>query len=83
VDVHRLVRIGGAWTTHGGARLKVWRTALAERPGESLAVPTGDGEGGDGTLHLVEVQPEGRRRMPAAAWANGVHWDPAADRLGT
>jgi methionyl-tRNA formyltransferase len=84
VDIHRLVRIGGAWTTHRGARLKVWRTALAENPGESpaesLAVPTGDG---DGTLHLVEVQPEGRRRMPAAAWANGVHWDPATDRLGT
>ena len=82
VDIHRLVRIGGAWTTHRGARLKVWRTALAERPGESLAVPAGD-SGGDGTLHLVEVQPEGRRRMPAAAWANGVHWDPATDRLGT
>ena len=82
VDVHRLVRIGGAWTTHRGARLKVWRTSLAERPGESLAVPTGDGAA-EGTLQLVEVQPEGRRRMPAAAWANGVHWDPATDRLGT
>jgi methionyl-tRNA formyltransferase len=78
VDIHRLVRIGGAWTTYSGARLKVWRTALTENPGESLAVPTGDG-----TLHLVEVQPEGRRRMPAAAWANGAHWDPTTDRLGT
>jgi methionyl-tRNA formyltransferase len=86
VDIHRLVRIGGAWTTHGGARLKVWRTALAERPGESLPVPTGvgGGDGGaEGVLHLVEVQPEGRRRMAAAAWANGAHWDPAIDRLGT
>ena len=29
VDLHRLVRVGGAWTTFGGARLKVWRTAAA------------------------------------------------------
>ena len=28
IDLHRLVRIGGAWTTHHGHRLKVWRTAL-------------------------------------------------------
>ncbi|HEY8523465.1 MAG TPA: methionyl-tRNA formyltransferase [Acidimicrobiales bacterium] len=77
VEIHRLVRIGGAWTTHRGTRLKVWATALDERPG-SLPVPAGDGQ-----LHLVEVQPEGRKRMPAAAWANGVHWDPATDRLGT
>jgi methionyl-tRNA formyltransferase len=79
VDIHRLVRIGGAWTTHRGARLKLWRASLAERPGESLAVPAGGG----GTVHLVEVQPEGKRRMPAAAWANGVRWDPATDRLAT
>src|SRR3546814_9956715 len=26
VDIHRLVRIGGAWTTHQGRRLKIWRT---------------------------------------------------------
>ncbi len=78
IEIHRLVRIGGAWTTHRGARLKVWRTSLDPRPGSSLAVPAGDGP-----LHLVEVQPEGRRHMPAAAWANGVHWDPATDGLGT
>lgn len=76
IDIHRLVRVGGAWTTHEGARLKLWATALDERPG---SVPVA---AGDGPLYLVEVQPEGRRRMPAAAWANGVHWR-AGDRLGT
>jgi methionyl-tRNA formyltransferase len=76
VEVHRLVRIGGAWTTHHGARLKVWATTLHDRPG---TVPV---EAGDGPIHLVEVQPEGKRRMPAAAWANGVRWDPS-DKLGT
>jgi methionyl-tRNA formyltransferase len=65
--IHRLVRVGGAWTTHHGQRLKVWRTSL--RPGgrDSVEVPAGDG-----AIWLVEVQPEGRRRMPAAAWANGL-----------
>jgi methionyl-tRNA formyltransferase len=73
VAIHRLVRVGGAWTTHDGARLKLWRTALAAAPPDSVRVPTGDGE-----IHLVEVQPEGRRRMPAAAWANGVAGDVVA-----
>jgi methionyl-tRNA formyltransferase len=77
VEIHRLVRIGGAWTTHRGHRLKVWRTALAPAGQGDVAVPAGDG-----TIQLVEVQPEGRRRMSARAWANGVHWGPG-DRVGT
>ena len=32
VDVHRLVRLGGAWTTYHGRRLKVWRTTTSRRP---------------------------------------------------
>lgn len=76
VEIHRLVRVGGAWTTHKGTRLKLWATALDERP-DSVPVAAGDGP-----LYLVEVQPEGRRRMPAAAWANGVRWR-SGDRLGT
>ena len=51
VELHRTVRVGGAWTTLHGRRLKVWRTRLAEgdalEPGEidaaSLRVGTGDG----------------------------------------
>jgi methionyl-tRNA formyltransferase len=77
VDIHRLVRIGGAWTTHRGHRLKVWRTALVPGGPGDVAVPTGDGP-----IQLVEVQPEGRRRMSARAWANGVHWRPG-DQVGT
>jgi methionyl-tRNA formyltransferase len=68
IAVHRLVRIGGAWTTFHGKRLKVWRTALDPVAG-TVAVPAGDGP-----LHLLEVQPEGKPRMPAAAWANGARW---------
>lgn len=73
--VHRLVRIGGAWTTHRGARLKVWRTSLAPvRDGIEVAA-------GDGPLWLAEVQPEGRRRMPARAWANGLGEPPDFPRV--
>ncbi len=66
VDIHRLVRVGGAWTTHQGRRLKVRRTRLTS----------------DGELELLEVQPEGKGRMPMAAWANGARWQPG-DPLGT
>lgn len=76
VTVHRVVRLGGAWTTHRGRRLKVLRTAVP---------PVGDGPqvpAGDGPVELVEVQPEGKAPMPARAWANGARWR-GGDRLGT
>ena len=75
LDVHRRVRLGDAWTTHAGHRLKVWRTRVP--PGGGVVVPAGDGP-----VELVEVQPEGKARMPAAAWANGARWQPG-DRLGS
>lgn len=75
VDVHRRVRVGDAWTTHRGKRLKVWRTALPA--GTGVVVPTGTEP-----IELVEVQPEGKPRMAAQAWANGAHWLDG-DRLGT
>ena len=76
IDVHRRVRLGDAWTTHRGKRLKVWRTNVP---------PAGDGprvRAGDGEVELVEVQPEGKGRMAGAAWANGAHWA-TGDPLGT
>jgi len=75
LDVHRRVRLGGAWTTHDGRRLKVWRTRVP---------PAGDGPWvatADGRVELVEVQPEGKARMSATAWANGARWRPG-DGLG-
>jgi methionyl-tRNA formyltransferase len=76
-DLHRVVRLGGAWTTFRGKRLKVWRTAVepvddiggTTPPGELV----GDGVGtGDGVLRLIEVQPEGRARQSVADWRNGA-----------
>jgi methionyl-tRNA formyltransferase len=69
----------GASTALAGARLKVYRVSPAgpawpgATPGELRA---GDGgptvATGAGALRLEEVQPEGRRRMPAADWARGA-----------
>ena len=69
-ELHRWVRLGGAWTTFRGRRLKVWRSALPPT-GDGIEVPTGDG-----VLELVEVQPEGKPRMAARAWANGARPEP-------
>jgi methionyl-tRNA formyltransferase len=84
VELHRVVRVGGAWTTHRGRRLKVWRAAVeaeaAAAPGEldGTGMLVGTGQGG---LRLLEVQPEGRARQPAGAWARGARLRPG-ERLG-
>ncbi len=66
--IHRQVRVGGAFTTWQGKRFKIHRTRLTAGDGV-LVVPTGSGE-----LELLEVQPEGKSRMDAGAWANGARW---------
>ncbi len=81
-SIHRLVRLGGAWTTFRGKRLKIHKaTPVVAAEGESgtidgLVVATDDGG-----LELAVVQPEGRARVDAAAWRNGAHPGPD-DRLG-
>jgi methionyl-tRNA formyltransferase len=85
VQLHRVVRLGQAWTTFRGKRLRILRARLGDgghlAPGEidadTLRVGTGDG-----SLELVEVQPEGRGPQPASAWRNGARLQPGA-RLGT
>jgi methionyl-tRNA formyltransferase len=66
---------GGAFVLLDGAPFKIWRAVPAEgsmRPGEITVTRQGVLVGtGEGTLRLLEVQPSGRRRMDAAAWARG------------
>ena len=87
VELHRLTRLGRAWTTFRGRRLKVVRATLAT--GTTVTGPPGTlGEDGltvatgAGALRLVEVQPEGKAPQPAEAWRNGARPGPD-DRLGT
>ena len=79
----RVVRVGGAWTTFRGRRLKVHEA----RAWPADAGPTsvqGSLQGdrvatADGTLQLLVVQPEGKGRVSFADWANGAR--PTAGEL--
>ena len=86
LDIHRLVRVGGAWTTFRTRRLKVLRTSLIEdrtgdspEPGRLAGCVVGTG---DGSLELIEVQPEGRSRQAAADWERGARIS-GDERLGS
>jgi len=73
VEIDRLVRLGVAWTTFRGKRLKVLGVEVDERHGpagaliEPLVVACWQG-----ALVLDRVQPEGKPAMAAQAWANGA-----------
>jgi methionyl-tRNA formyltransferase len=75
----------GAWTTVGAETIKLFGARVvsgltdiaAARPGDFVAAPAGGlivvaGDAADGVaVGIREVQPAGRRRMPAAAWLHG------------
>ncbi len=76
--IHNRIRAFDPWpgstcTLPSGDVLKVWRTELEEgsgAPGETLddqlRVATGNG-----ALRLIEIQPVGKKRMPAVSFLNG------------
>ncbi len=93
VHLRRVVRLGRAWTTFRGRRLRVLSAAHAESavhddgsvpvtlaPGQLDGV--GVGAGGGTRLVLEVVQPEGKRPMAAVDWLHGVRPGPD-DRLGS
>jgi methionyl-tRNA formyltransferase len=71
--LHRVVRVGRAWTTWRGKRLLVLKaevvTGIGGQPGalsgDTVATP-------EGALRLLTVAPEGRRTVPGADWARGA-----------
>jgi methionyl-tRNA formyltransferase len=83
-EVHRLVRLGRAWTTFRGKRLKVLAARLAPAAG---AVPGPGAVDGllvgtaEGALEVVTVQPEGKGPQAASDWRNGSRPQPG-ERLG-
>jgi len=84
----------GAYTTYRGRRLKIWRALPADaaggllpeqvEPGQIASVEGGRlivAAGGGSYLELLELQPEGKRRLGAAEFCRGYR--PAAgERLG-
>jgi methionyl-tRNA formyltransferase len=89
VVLDRLIRgatpAPGAWTTFRGRRLKVGPVRLGEGslPAGALEITREGVRVGTATVPVVlgEVQPEGKPRMAADAWARGVRPD-AGERLG-
>lgn len=81
VELHRLVRLGRAWTTFRGKRLKVLAARLAETDAGAGVLDGAVVGTGTGGLELVTVQPEGKGPQDAAAWRNGARPAPG-DRLG-
>jgi methionyl-tRNA formyltransferase len=90
--VGRLVRActpaPGAWTALNGTRIKLWPLAgtaddTGVPPGQ-LSVRGTQVLVGTGTrpVQLGEVQPHGKRRMPAADWARGLRLDSPGAVLG-
>ena len=72
----------GGWTTFEGERFKLGPVTMADGalpPGELMAgkntVVVGTGSG---AVRLGQVQPHGKPRMDAAAWARGVRLAPGA-----
>jgi methionyl-tRNA formyltransferase len=90
-SIHNLIRglqpWPGAFTSFRGQSLHLWRARTTDRRCDSApgTLLTGTGVfavGGDGAaLELLEVQLEGRKRMPAGVFANG-HRLTQNERLG-
>jgi methionyl-tRNA formyltransferase len=89
-DIVNLVRAMNPWpsayTVWRGSLLKVWRALLGEGSGPPGEVLVANEDGitvacGTGTVVLVEVQPEGGRRMTAGEFIRGHRVRPG-DRFG-
>jgi methionyl-tRNA formyltransferase len=78
LELHRVVRIGRAWTTWRGRRLLVL-SAHIEAGATGIVPGSLDGEmvaTGAGWLRLVTVQPEGRAPMAVSDWLHGARPGP-------
>ena len=85
IELDRRVRVGGAWTTLRGERLKVWRAEIVAPSAAEIPPPgvldadiVGTACGG---LRLVEVQLAGRARQDATEFLRGLRPEPG-ERLG-
>ena len=78
IDVDRLVRVGGAWTTLNGRRLKIIAAELVDGEQQPSSDLVGDQVGG---LRLIKVQPEGKPPMEFDAFARGARLA-AVEQLG-
>jgi methionyl-tRNA formyltransferase len=81
-ELHRLVRVGRAWTTWRGKRLLVLEAGVGDTAGPPGTLHGDQVATGSGALRLVTVQPEGRKAVPAAEWLRGARPGPG-ETLGS
>ena len=86
-QVHDLVRGLNSWPSASallnGKRIKLHRTRVTQgsgRPGQVLSLRPLVVACGEGAVELLEVQPEGKKKMTAQAFLNGLH-DAKAEEL--
>jgi methionyl-tRNA formyltransferase len=87
-ELDRVVRAGnprpGAWMRVGGRRVKVLRAhpdyAATPDAAPGAITPVGALVTARDVLALDEVQPEGKRPMPGAAWRAGLRSDARVER---
>jgi methionyl-tRNA formyltransferase len=75
VELHRVVRLGRAWTTWRGRRLLVLAARVVEAPPGELTPGQLQGDvvaTCAGALRLLTVQPEGRSAMAGTEWVRGA-----------
>ncbi|MBR2175962.1 MAG: methionyl-tRNA formyltransferase [Clostridia bacterium] len=79
-EIHDQVRGLNSWPSAvaelNGKRIKIHRTVLAEgsgEPGQVLSLSPLIAACGEGAVEIIELQPEGKKRMDAKAFINGLH----------
>ena len=79
-EIHDQVRGLNSWPSAvaelSGKRIKIHRTVLAEgsgEPGQVLSLSPLIAACGEGAVEIIELQPEGKKRMDAKAFINGLH----------
>ncbi len=79
-QVHDKVRGLNSWPSASavlnGKRLKIHRTIITEghgEPGQVLSLQPFVVACGEGAVEIIEVQPEGKKKMSAQSYLNGLH----------
>ncbi len=85
-EVHNKVRGLNSWPSASsvlnGKRIKIHRTKISDangEPGQVLSLDPFIVACGDGAVEILELQPEGKKKMSAQAYVNGLHGVSADD----